>query len=299
MSYMQAALSKVGLRRRNKLDRADTFQRVLYVLLTILAVFMLLPLVYIFNHAFKPYTELFLYPPTIFARHPTLNSFAELYTITRDSLVPMSRFLFNSIFITSISVVIVCVISSLCAYSLSKHAFPGRKALFTIIIVSLMFVPETVEIPRYIVIAKMGFINTYWAHILPHLAAPVGVFLMKQFMDQIPNEMMEAAKIDGAKEWTIFMKIAMPLAMPALVTIFIIQFQGTWVNSSTSVLYMTDDAMKTFPFYMTTLTSQAANSVARAGAAAAAFLVLFLPNLIIFLIFQSKVISTMAHSGIK
>ena len=298
MSYVQIALSKLGW-RRSKLNSADGFERFLYVLLTVLAIFMLLPLVYIFNHALKPYTELFLYPPRIFVQKPTLNSFFELYTITRDSLVPMSRYLFNSIFVTAVSVITVCVISSLCAYALSKHTFPGRKMLFTIIIVSLMFVPETVEIPRYIVLAKLGFINTYWAHILPHLAAPVGVFLMKQFMDQIPNEMLEAAKMDGAREWTIFMKIAMPLAMPALLTIFIIQFQATWINPSTSVLYMTDDAMKTFPFYMTTLTNVAANNVARQGAAAAAFLVLFLPNLFIFLIFQSRVISTMAHSGIK
>jgi len=299
MSGLQDVMARIGWKRRSKLAQADLFERILYVLLTLLSIFMIVPLVYIFNHAFKPYTELFLYPPTIFVRNPTLNSFVELYAISRDSVVPMSRYLFNSVIVTSVSVVLVCVICSLCAYTLSKHPFPGRKALFTIIIVSLMFVPEVVEIPRYIVIAELGLINTYWAHILPHLAAPVGVFLMKQFMDQIPNEMLEAAKIDGAGEWKIFMRIAMPLVVPALVTIFIIQFQATWGNPSTSVLYVMDDAMKTFPFYMTTLTSTAANNVARQGAAAAAFLVLFLPNLLIFLIFQSKVISTMAHSGIK
>jgi ABC-type glycerol-3-phosphate transport system permease component len=299
IASLQTVRGKLGLRRRSRLNRQDAFVRMLYVLLTLLSAFMLLPIVYIFNHAFKPYTELFLYPPRIFVRNPTLHNFYELYTISAESLVPVTRYLFNSILVTGVSVVLVCAISTLCAYALSKHPFPGRRALFTVIIVSLMFVPETIEIPRYVVIANLGLINTYWGHILPQIAAPVGVFLMKQFMDQIPGELLEAAKIDGAKEWTILARIAVPLVMPALVTIFIIQFQQSWINPSTSALYMTDDAMKTFPFYMSTLTNTAANSVARQGAAAAAFLVLFVPSLVIFLFFQSKVISTMAHSGIK
>lgn len=298
MSQMPAVLRKLSFKRRSKLNRIDGFQWVMYFFLTLLSIFMLLPLIFIFNQAFKPYTELFLFPPRLFVHHPTLNNFLALYTITRNTLVPLSRYLFNSIVVTAASVIFVTVISALCSYALSKHPFPGRKALFSIIILSLMFVPETVEIPRYVVIAKLGLINTYFAHILPSLAAPVGVFLMKQFMDQIPDELLEAAKIDGAREWTIFMKVAMPITMPAVVTIVIIQFQATWQNTTTSTLYMTSDAMKTFPFFLSTLTSTA-NNVARQGAAAAAALVMFLPSLFIFIAFQRKVIATMAHSGIK
>lgn len=298
MSQHHADLKANAPRRRSKWKRPDAFQWFLYIFLTLMSAFMILPLVYIFNHALKPYTELFLYPPTIFVHHPTLQNFIALNTITKNTPVPLSRYLFNSIFVTVSAVILVSIISALCAYALSKHTFRGRRILFATIIISLMFVPQTVEIPRYVTIAKLGLINTYFAHILPHLAAPVGVFLMKQFMDQIPDELLEAAKMDGAKEWTIFLKVAMPLAMPALTTIIIIQFQATWQNSTTSALYMTDNAMKTFPFFLQTLTSTV-NSVARQGAAAAASLVVFLPTFIIFLFFQRKVIATMAHSGIK
>ena len=122
---------------------------------------------------------------------------------------------------------------------------------------------------------------------------------MKQFMDQIPNEMLEAARMDGAKEWQVFIKIAIPMTMPAVATVAILTFQLAWGNVETSTLFMQDEAMKTFPFFLSTITSGLANNVARQGAAAAAALILFLPNLIIFLLLQRKVIATMAHSGIK
>src|SRR5690606_30219623 len=96
------------------------------------------------------------------------------------------------------------VFSALCAYPLSKHAFPGRGILFSTIIISLLFVAEVLGIPRYVVVHQLGIMNTYLGHVLPLAALPVGVFLLKQFMDQIPNELLEAAKMDGAKEWMIF-----------------------------------------------------------------------------------------------
>lgn len=260
---------------------------------------MLLPLIFIFNHSLKPYSELFIYPPTIFVQDPTFNSFIELFVITRDSIVPASRYIFNSVLVTIVAGTLVIISSALCAYPLSKHKFPGRNVLFTIIIVSLMFVPETMAIPRYVVVSNLGIINTYWAHILPHLAAPVGVFLMKQFMDQVPNELLEAAKIDGAREWTIFTRVMIPVCMPAVATVAILEFQQIWNNTETSILFTQDDAMKTFPFFMQSLTQNLANAVARQGAAAASALIMFLPTLIVFLFFQRKVIATMAHSGIK
>jgi len=277
----------------------DNTQRFLIVFLTLGGIFMLLPLIFIFNHSLKPYSELFIYPPTIFVQDPTFNSFIELFVITRDSIVPASRYIFNSVLVTIVAGTLVIISCALCAYPLSKHKFPGRNVLFTIIIVSLMFVPETMAIPRYVVVSNLGIINTYWAHILPHLAAPVGVFLMKQFMDQVPNELLEAAKIDGAREWTIFTRVMIPVCMPAVATVAILEFQQIWNNTETSILFTQDDAMKTFPFFMQSLTQNLANAVARQGAAAASALIMFLPTLIVFLFFQRKVIATMAHSGIK
>ncbi|TLS51868.1 carbohydrate ABC transporter permease [Paenibacillus antri] len=289
-----------ALRRRASLllgwDRGQIW---IAAMLLLLGIFMLLPLIYIFNHALKPYSELFIFPPNILVMDPTWANFTELFVVTRDSAIPASRYMFNSIAIAVIATLAVTIVSALCAYPLAKHKFPGANALFFVIIVSLMFVPETMQIPRYVVVSSLGITNTFWAHILPHVAAPVSVFLMKQFMDQVPNELIEAAKLDGAREAMIFLRIVMPVCMPAVATVAILQFQNIWGNTETSILFTTDDSMKTFPYFLQTLTQNLANSVARQGAAAAASLVMIVPTLLVFLVFQRKVIATMAHSGIK
>ncbi|MEK5057406.1 carbohydrate ABC transporter permease [Paenibacillus shunpengii] len=265
----------------------------------ILSVLMLLPIIYIFNHAFKPYHELFVYPPTFFVKEPNIQNFVELIWVTSNSIVPISRYLFNSLFVSLISVMGITIVSVLCAYPLSKHAFPGKKWIFSLIILMLMFTPEVIQIPRYLVVSNLGILNSYWGHLLPMLALPVGVFLLKQFIDQIPDTLLEASRIDGANEFIVLVKIIIPMCMPALATVAILSFQNSWSNVETSALFMQDDEMKTFPFFLSTLTSNLANNVARQGAAAVAALILLVPNLIFFVILQSKVISTMAHSGIK
>ncbi|WP_028547485.1 carbohydrate ABC transporter permease [Paenibacillus sp. UNC451MF] len=289
----------VPWKRKSRLHSMDAFQKVLVFLLIVFSIFMLLPLIYIFNHALKPYQELFIYPPNIFVREPSFQNFVELFLVAASSTVPVTRYLFNSLVISGGAVVCVTIVSALCAYPISKHKFPGHKAVFATIILTLMFAPEAVQIPRYLVASNLGIMNTYWGHILPILAMPVGVFLLKQFIDQLPNELLEAARIDGATEIHIFLKIVIPICMPAVATVAILTFQSSWGNTETSTLFMQDDEMKNFPFFLSTLTNNLANNVARQGAAAAAAMVMFVPNLIIFLIFQGKVIATMAHSGIK
>jgi ABC-type glycerol-3-phosphate transport system permease component len=292
-------VQQVLRRGMGRVKRVDKFQMFLTVMLTLLAAFMLLPIVYLFFHALKPYYELFLYPPRFIARNPTLQNFTDLFLVTQSSIVPMTRYLFNSLVAALLVVVTTCFFSLLCAYPLSKHKFPGQSLIFNTIIISLMFAPEMVGIPRYFVISNLGIINTYWGHVLPLVAMPVGVFLMKQFIDQIPNELLEASRVEGASEFKIFYKIVTPLVMPALATVAILSFQGAWSNEETSQFFMEDETMKTLPFFVGTLTNGLANNVANQGAAAAAALILFIPNFIIFLAMQSKVVSTMMHSGIK
>lgn len=297
---MAGTIRKVTLwRKRSRLRRLSTFEKVSAVLLIALSIFMLLPIVYILNHAFKPYQELFVYPPNIFVRHPSIQNFLELLAITKGTAIPVTRYMFNSIVVTGLGVFLITIVSAMCAYPISKHKFPGHKLLFATILLTLVFVPETVDIPRYLVVSKLGIMNTYFGHVLPLVAVPTGVFLMKQFIDQLPDELLDSAKMDGAREHTLFLRIVIPMIMPAIATIAIIAFQGAWTNTETSTLFMQDEEMKTFPFYIHTLTSGMANNVARQGAAAAAAMLLFLPNMIMFLMFQSKVIATMAHSGIK
>ncbi|MFC0396138.1 carbohydrate ABC transporter permease [Paenibacillus mendelii] len=279
--------------------RIDRTQIVIIIGLTLLSAFMLLPLVYLFNHAFKPLHELLLFPPTFIVNEPTMQNFTDLMALTQTTFIPVSRYIFNSVIVTVLATAGMVFTGSLCAYPLSKHKFPGGNWFFGAIMVSLLFATEVISIPRYVVVQSLGIMNTYLGHVLPMIALPVGVFLLKQFMDQVPNELLEAAKIDGASEVKIFLRIVLPLVTPAMATITIIAFQTAWGNAETSTLFMQDDAMKTLPFYMGTLTSNLANSVARQGAAAAGALIMFLPSLIIFLIYQRKFIATMAHSGIK
>jgi ABC-type glycerol-3-phosphate transport system permease component len=298
-SRFSRMLSSVGL-RRNRLNKIDGFQKVLYVLLTLIGLFMVVPIVFLFTNALKPVQELFIFPPRIYVEDPTLQNFKDLFLLTANSVVPATRYLFNSIVVTTLTVVGVVMVSALCAYPLAKHKFPGRDLLFATLLLSLMFAAETVNIPRYLVVSNLGIMNTYLGHILPHLAAPVSVFLMRQFVDQgVPNELLEAAKVDGARELTVFFRIVIPLIMPAVATVAILTFQSAWGDLTTSRLFMQDESMKTFPFFMNTFVTGGATGIARQGVMAASGLVLFLPNLLFFLFFQRKVIATMAHSGIK
>jgi ABC-type glycerol-3-phosphate transport system permease component len=272
-----------------------------YIFLLPLAIIMILPVVFIFSHAFKPPDELFAYPPRFFVSNPTFRNFTDLFARMSTSGIPVSRYLFNSILVTIVTVAASIVVSSTAAYALSKKRFKLKKALFAINTVALMFVPIAVTIPRFLIIERLNLMDTFAVHILPVLAMPVGLFLIKQFIDAIPDEVVEAAQVDGASDVWIYWRIILPMIKPAIATIAILTFQATWNNADISTLYINNESLKTFAFYLTTLTTttSGANAVAGQGMAAAATLIMFLPNLIIFILLQSQVMSTMSHSGLK
>lgn len=270
-----------------------------FVFLIPLGIVMILPIVFMFSQAFKPLDELFLFPPTFIVRNPTFENLVRLLSLKDMTVIPVTKYLFNSVVVSAVVVALSLMTSAMTGYALSKKKFRLRNVLFEINTIALMFVPAAVTIPRYLVAEKLGLINSYWGHILPLLALPVGVFLIKQFVDQIPNELIEAAAIDGAKDAVVFTRVVLPLIRPALATVAILAFQTVWNNAETSSLYMSKETLKTFAFYMTTLSTTVGNNVAGQGVAAAAALIMFIPNLIIFIFMQSKVMDTMAHSGLK
>ncbi len=270
-----------------------------FAILLPLAAFMLLPILFIFFHALKPVGELFAYPPRFFARRPTLANFGDLLSAASDFGVPVSRYFFNSIAVAAAVVVLSVAVSVSAGYVLSKRRFRLRTILLTMNTLALMFVPVAVGIPRYLVIARAGLVNTYLAHLLPLLAMPVGLFLVKQFIDQTPDSLIEAARIDGATDAQILRRVVVPVVRPALVTVAILAFQSAWNNAESSALYVNDEALKTFAFYVGSLTSTTGNTLAGQGMAAAGALLLFVPNLVIFIVLQARVMDTMAHSGIK
>lgn len=264
-----------------------------------ICIVMALPIVFIVMNAFKPVDELFAYPPRLYVKNPTLQNFVDLFQLTSQTNIPMSRYLFNSILYTALTVVTTIYVSACAGYVLSKKKFRGRSLLFKINQTALMFVPVAVQIPRYFVIVYTGLTDNLLANILPLLAVPTSVFLVKQFLDQLPDSLIEAAVIDGAGDIVIMRKIVMPLIRSPLATVAILSFSTAWTSVEASTYYIDNDSIKNFAFYVSTLSNATGNVVAGAGVTAAASLIMFLPSLILFIIMQSRVMNSMAHSGIK
>ncbi len=281
-------------RKEKQLNRSMAGNTLLFVLMFICGIFMVLPLVMIVNNALKPLDELYQFPPKIFVRNPTLENFSDLFVLMNDSWIPFSRYILNTIIIIGFGMVGHVVVASLAAYPLAKHKFPGKGILFSMVVLSMMFSWTVTQIPQYLIISWMGINNHYLALILPAWAFGMGLYLMKQFMEQLPDSLMESAKLDGASEWHIFWKIVMPNVKPAWLTLAIFQFQQMWGN--TGSMFLRDEQLKPLQFALQQIT---AGGVARAGAAAAVTFLIAAVPITFFLICQSNVLETMTTSGMK
>lgn len=294
MAKVLKANSRAGKMRIKQIKKGWVF---VYIFMIALVVFTAMPLVYVISTAFKPMDELFVYPPRFFVRRPTGQNFSDLLIALGSSAVPFTRYAFNSLFTVSITVFITVIISSLGAFALVKYRLPGRKLIFSVILAALMFSPHVTQITNYMVVNKLGIIDTYFALIIPKLSAAYNFFLMKQFIEQFPNELLESGRMDGAKEWSLFWKIVMPSLKPAWSTLVVFSFVGNWNDYFTPLIFTTSEAMKTLPLALNTISS--GGSIARAGATAAAVFLMTVPTIIIFTTMQSRVMETMVHSGIK
>ena len=281
-------------KREKQLNRSMAGNTLLFVLMFICGIFMVLPLVMIINNALKPLDELYQFPPKIFVRNPTLENFSDLFVLMNDSWIPFSRYILNTIIITGFGMVGHVVVASLAAYPLAKHKFPGKNILVGMVVLSMMFSWTVTQIPQYLIISWMGINNNYLALILPAWSFGMGLYLMKQFMEQLPDSLMESAKLDGATEWHIFWTIVMPNVKPAWLTLAIFQFQQMWGN--TGSMFLRDEQLKPLQFALQQIT---AGGVARAGAAAAVTFIIAAVPIIFFLICQSNILETMTTSGMK
>jgi ABC-type glycerol-3-phosphate transport system permease component len=266
----------------------------IFLLLLIMGLFMIFPIYLSVINSLKPVNEFFIMPPKLYAMEPTADNFRDLFKVANNSWVPFSRNIFNSIFVTVVATVFEVIFASTAAFVLAKCRFPGAKALNQIIVISLLFNSQVTYIMQYIVMAKLGMINTYSALILPLIPSSMGLFLMRQSVGQIPDAMIEAAKVDGAGLLRICWGIVMPNNKPALMTIIIFQFQAAWNATGGSLVY--DEALKTIPVVVQQI---AAAGIARQGAIYASAVVLMIPPLAIFIAAQSQVMETMAHAGMK
>lgn len=280
-----------NVRRPNRSMGGDIF--ILFILITFGA-FFAFPLVFAVGNAFKPLNELFLMPPLLFPVNPTMANLQDLFILLSRSWVTFTRYLFNTVFITFVGTAGHLIVASMGAYAVSKYEFPGSKGFTGLVITALMFTGAVLQIPNFLILAQLGWIDSYWAVIVPAFAFPMGFFLMKQFMDTVPMSLIESAKIDGAKEWRIYSQIVMPLVKPALLTVMIFSVQGLW-NNPQDILIQTEQ-LKPLPFALSQIL---AGGIARAGVGAAVTLVMMTVPVTLFLIAQSNIMRTMASSGIK
>jgi len=281
----------VGGRRLNRSFGGDAF---IIVILTLFGLFFAYPLVFAINNAFKPLNEIFRFPPTLFVKRPTLNNFQDMFILMSKSWVTFSRYIFNTVFITVVGTIGLIIIASMGAFVVSKYKFPGSKIFFHGVIITLMFSGYVTAIPNYLVMARLGWVDTYLSVIVPAFAMPMGFFLLKQFIDTIPDTLLEAAKVDGAKEFRIFIYIVLPMIKPAWLTVMIFSVQNLWNARASNFIY--SEQLKTLPYALGQIIT---GGIARAGVGAAVTLFVMIIPLVMFIFAQSNVLQTMASSGIK
>ena len=268
---------------------------IVYIAIVLILAFTVLPLVFLTVSALKPLDELFIWPPRFYTTRPTLSNFSALFTAMSGFTVPFTRYLFNSIFTTVISVAGAVIICAMASYGLSKFKFFGNKLIFSLIIAALMFSPQVTQISTYMVVSGLKINDTYAVLILPKLATALYLFLTKQFVDQIPNTYIESARIDGAGEMRIFIKIIIPMIKPAIMTVIVFAFTAFWNDFFSPMVYTSSEAMKTLPLALQTIGA----NIMRVGAANAAAFLMTVPTILVFVFMQKRVMETMIYSGIK
>ena len=267
----------------------------IFLFLLVGAAFMLLPLVYTIANALKPMEELWEFPPKFWVRRPTLQNFTDLMSVMQNSLVPLSKYLYNTLFITIVGTGGHLILASMCAYAFTKRTFRGRDLMFTLVVFSLMFNGTVTSIPNFMIVSWLNLLDTQWALIIPAFGYSLGLYLMKQFMEQIPDVLLEAAEIDGAGEWRKFWNIVMPNVRSAWLTLIVFSVQGLWNISSTNFIY--SEELK--PLGVAFQQAVASGAISRAGVGAAVAVVMMLLPIAVFVITQSRIIETMTASGIK
>lgn len=280
-------------RKRQTANRSFFVTILIFLFLFAVAAFMMLPLIYSFTTALKPLDELYAYPPKFFVVRPTMQNFKTLFKLCSNLWIPFSRYVFNSLFTAITATVMHVVVASMAAFPLAKYKLKIGW-FFNVIVISLMFNGTVLWLPQYVLMAKTNLLNTYWVYILPFVASSLGLFLMKQFMEQLPDALLESAQLDGAGYFRVLFKIVMPLVKPAWLTLAIFAFQSAWNGANTA--YVFDEELKVIN---SVISQVGTGSIIRQGASMAGSLFMIIPPILVFVFTQSSVIETMAQSGVK
>ena len=265
------------------------------VMLTLLGAFMVLPMVYVIMQSLKPLDELWMYPPRFYVMNPTFSNYKDLFGLMNTSWVPFSRYIFNTVFTSVCGTFGHLFVASMAAYALAKIKFPGGNAIFKTIQTSLMFHATVTAITSFILMSAFKMIDTYLAIIIPAWGSTLGLYLMKQFMDSgVSDAVLESSRLDGASELRTYWVIAMPMVKPAWLTLIVYSFQGLW-NQGASI-YIYSEQLKSFNYAIGQIT---AGGIKRAGASAAATVLMMAVPILVFVVTQSNIIETMGTSGMK
>lgn len=282
-------------RRYKRFTRSRAGNVVAFGGLIIMGLFTILPLIYSVITSFKPLEELLVFPPQFFVTRPTLQNYIELPNIIASLSVPLSRYVFNSLFVSVFTTFLHIIVASMAAFVISKGKFKGLNIIFWLVQFSLLYTAYTLEVPRYLIYSKLGMIDSYWIYILPYLPSTMGVFLIKQYMDgSVPDALIEASYIDGANDLQIFWRIIIPIAKPALLTLCLFAFRDLWSMQPTGTIF--SEELKMLPNVMSTIIN---GGIARSGSAMAATVLLMIPPIIVYMVSQSNVMETMSSAGIK
>jgi ABC-type glycerol-3-phosphate transport system permease component len=268
---------------------------ILYVALVVLAVPFVVPTVWMIASSFKPLSEIFASPPTIFTDSPTLAAYAEAFAFQ-----PFAQQYFNSVYIAVLVTSITMLVSSLAGYAFARIRFPGQNLLFLVVLVGLLVPGEVTIVPLFQMFKQVGLINTHWPLILvTGLAAPcvLATFVMRQFFISLPGELEEAARLDGLGRVGIWWRIFLPLAKPALSAVAILTFLASWNLYLEPTVYITSPELFTLPQALTRYTDAYGGEMWNTQLAAATMTVV--PVLVVFLIAQKQFVEGLAHSGLK
>lgn len=263
----------------------------IYFFLTLGVLAMAIPYVWMIITSIKPLAEIQTYPPSFIVHNPTFLPYLDLFR-----LLPMARYLLNSIFVASAITLTNLFFCSLAGYAFAKHKFWGRDKLFLLLLASIMIPWQINIIPGFVIIKKLGWLNSYYALIIPNMALAFGIFLCRQFIYSIPNDLIDAAKIDGCGEFAIYRLVIFPLIKPVLAALAIFTFMGQWNNFIWPLVVIHTSSMRTVPLALAVLNGQFGNNFAMVMAGA---VVATLPVLTVFLVFQKYFIKGIALTGLK
>lgn len=291
---MQGISSSLNYKKPRKRHKDLAPKIIIHFLLMIGLIFMLLPLFWMVSTSLKNQEAIFEIPPRLIPKHISVENYINLF----EQEIDFARAFGNTLIVTTIYTSGALLIPSMAAYAFSKLRFPGRDQLFMVFLATMMVPSQVTLIPNYLSIKILGWLNTYQALIVPPLANVFNIFFLRQFMIGIPNELSEAARIDGASDGLLFFKIILPLAKPALATLGILNFTGMWRDFLWPAIVATDSSMYTLQVALYTLFGQHQASTSFGVIMAGAVLVL-LPLFLVFLFGQKFIVQGISITGIK